>query len=84
MKEGNKKGAWTAKVGEKGQIVIPKEARELFGIEPGDTILVLWDKKRGIALMKADKLSHLFKAVLESDGVQDEDVDSNEDSDINN
>lgn len=32
------KYAWTAKVGEKGQIVIPKEAREVFGIHPGDTL----------------------------------------------
>ena len=32
------KYAWTAKVGEKGQIVIPKEAREVFGIRPGDTL----------------------------------------------
>ena len=31
----------TAKVGDRGQIVIPKEAREFFGIEPGDTLLIL-------------------------------------------
>ena len=43
-----------AKVGEKGQIVIPKEARDMFGIEPGDSIVVLGDIKRGIALLKAD------------------------------
>lgn len=47
------------KVGEKGQIVIPKEARNMFGIEPGDSIIVLCDKKKGIALAKAD--------VIESD-----------------
>lgn len=39
------------KVGEKGQIVIPKEAREMFGIAPGDTIVVAADEKRGIALL---------------------------------
>ena len=33
----------TAKVGEKGQIVIPKEARTLFGVQPGDTLLILGD-----------------------------------------
>ena len=33
----------TAKVGEKGQIVIPKDARTLFGIQPGDTLLILGD-----------------------------------------
>lgn len=44
------KYAWTVKVGEKGQIVIPKEAREVFGICPGDTLLVLGDEKQGIAI----------------------------------
>jgi len=44
------KYAWTVKVGEKGQFVIPKEARELFDIRPGDTIVVLADEKRGIAI----------------------------------
>ena len=44
------KYAWTATVGEKGQIVIPKQARELFGIKPGDTLLLLGDAKRGIAI----------------------------------
>ena len=40
------KYAWTVKIGEKGQFVIPKEARDIFGIHPGDTILVLADKKK--------------------------------------
>lgn len=44
------KYAWTVKIGEKGQFVIPKEARELFDIHPGDTILVLGDEERGIAI----------------------------------
>ena len=44
------KYAWTVKVGEKGQIVIPKEAREVFGIEPGDTLILLGDVKRGLAI----------------------------------
>ncbi len=41
----------TAKVGERGQIVIPKEAREVMGIKPGDTLLVLGDTKQGLALV---------------------------------
>ena len=41
----------TVKVGEKGQIVIPKGAREMFNIQPGDTLLLLADKTRGIALV---------------------------------
>lgn len=44
------KYAWTATVGEKGQIVIPKQAREIFGIHPGDTLLLLGDEKQGIAI----------------------------------
>ena len=44
------KYAWTVTVGEKGQIVIPKQAREVFGIKPGDTLVVLGDVKRGIAI----------------------------------
>ena len=44
------KNAWTVKIGEKGQFVIPKEARDMFDIHPGDTILVLGDVKRGSAI----------------------------------
>ena len=42
----------TVKVGEKGQIVIPKGAREMFGIKPGDTLVLLADIDRGIALVE--------------------------------
>ena len=44
------KYAWSVTVGAKGQIVIPKETRSLFGIEPGDTLLLLGDEERGIAI----------------------------------
>ena len=44
------KYAWSVTVGAKGQIVIPKEAREIFGIAPGDTLLLLGDETRGIAI----------------------------------
>ena len=46
----NGKYAWSVTVGAKGQIVIPKEAREIFGIQPGDTLLLLGDVERGIAI----------------------------------
>ena len=50
MKTPKDKLSASAKVGEKGQIVIPKEMREMFSIEPGDTVILLADKKRGIAI----------------------------------
>lgn len=46
----NGKNAWTVKIGEKGQFVIPKEARDMFDIHPGDTIIVLGDIEKGIAI----------------------------------
>ncbi|MBQ6883977.1 MAG: AbrB/MazE/SpoVT family DNA-binding domain-containing protein [Clostridia bacterium] len=52
------------KVGEKGQIVIPKEARQMFDINPGDSVLVLCDKKRGIAIIKADMVEELTDKIL--------------------
>ena len=48
------------KVGEKGQIVIPKEVRALFGIKPGDSLLVLADLKRGIAIPGKDKMEKII------------------------
>ncbi len=52
------KGKFVAlvKVGEKGQIVIPKGARDLFSIRPGDQLLLMADERRGIALMSADSI----------------------------
>lgn len=58
------KYAWTAKVGEKGQIVIPKEARDIFNIKPGDTLLLLGDDEKGIAIVQGDKFADLFSQVL--------------------
>ena len=45
-----------SKVGEKGQIVIPKEARDMFDIKPGDSVVVLCDKNRGMAIVQAESL----------------------------
>ena len=49
------------KVGDKGQIVIPKEAREVFGIKPGDSLLVMGDATKGLALVK----TQIFDSVVE-------------------
>lgn len=58
------KYAWSVKVGEKGQFVIPKEARELFGIRPGDTLLLLGDEKQGLAIPKKNVISELFSQIF--------------------
>ena len=55
----------TVKVGERGQIVIPKEARELFHIQAGDTLIILGDEKWGIAVTKADVLEQHAKQVFD-------------------
>ena len=49
----------TAKVGDRGQIVIPKEARELFNIRPGDTLLILGEKDTGLIISRPELLSDL-------------------------
>ena len=59
------KYAWTATVGEKGQIVIPKQAREEFHIKPGDTLLLLGDEKRGIAIPPKGAFAHLMEVAFE-------------------
>ena len=52
----------SVKVGPKGQITIPKEARAMFDISVGDTLMVLGDKTRGIALLKDDMFYGLMEA----------------------
>ena len=56
--------AWTVTVGEKGQIVIPKQARELFGIKPGDTLLLLGDTARGLAIPPRTALQDLHANIF--------------------
>lgn len=56
-----------SKVGEKGQIVIPKEARDMFGINPGDTVVLLCDKEKGMALVKSDLVEDTIDKMMPSD-----------------
>ena len=58
----------TAKVGERGQIVIPKDARELYGIHPGDTLLILGDEENGMIVTNPDVLSSLAERILDQIG----------------
>ena len=74
MKRAKAKGnkyAWTVKVGEKGQIVIPKEAREVFGIKPGDTLIMLADEHQGIAIPTKNTFSKLMGLSYHGDDSED-------------
>ena len=59
------KGAWTAVVGTKGQIVIPKEARDMFGIRPGDTLIILGDRERGLAIPPKEQFGDWIRRAFE-------------------
>ena len=61
MKE---KFAGISRVGEKGQIVIPKEAREMFNIKPGDNLIVLCDRKKGMAIVKSEILESTIDRIM--------------------
>ena len=66
--KGNSKRVFgTAKVGDRGQIVIPKEARELFNILPGDTLLILGEENKGLIVSRPELLRDLADEIFESD-----------------
>ena len=54
----------TAKVGDRGQIVIPKGARELLGIRPGDTLLIVGDAETGLVVSRPEVLNNLANEIL--------------------
>lgn len=56
----------TAKVGDRGQIVIPKEARELFKIQPGDTLLILGEEDTGLIVSKPEVLSDIANKLFQN------------------
>ena len=56
----------TAKVGERGQIVIPKEVRELFNIRPGDTLLILGEENKGLRISRPELLSDLADQIFDN------------------
>ncbi len=71
-KRGARRVIGTAKVGDRGQIVIPKEARELFGIQPGDTLLILGEEDTGLIVSRPEVLSSIANQIL--DGVKKEEA----------
>lgn len=62
----NDKFVGSVKVGPKGQIVIPKEAREMLNISTGDTLVLLADAKQGIAVQKYEVYEDFFEQVFNS------------------
>ena len=61
----------TAKVGDRGQIVIPKEAREYFGISPGDTLLILGKSETGLIVTRPETLNDLANRIFDSVETED-------------
>lgn len=55
----------SVRLGSKGQIVIPKEVREMFGLDVGDQLVLLADRKKGVALQTTDKLNPMMRRVFE-------------------
>lgn len=66
------KYAWTVTVGEKGQIVIPKQAREVFDIRPGDNLVLLGDEKRGLAIPPKTVFAQFAAAVFDTGREEDD------------
>ena len=62
----------TVKVGEKGQIVIPKEMRNMFDINAGDLVLLLADKEKGIAIVNNSQYMDFASAILDVQDKKDE------------
>ena len=58
------KYAWMVKIGEKGQFVIPKEARELFDLQPGQEILVLGDAAKGLAILPREQQQAFIQRIF--------------------
>ncbi len=74
MNKSEGKYIWTAKVGEKGQIVIPKEARQVFNIKPGDTLILFGDEAQGMAIVKNEMLTKFAEEYLKTQQPSEEEL----------
>ena len=63
-------------VGSKGQIEKKKKARDLFGIEPGDSLVLVGDEKEGLAIITNERVSRMLQNILKEDA--DDDSDPND------
>lgn len=70
--ENNPEGKFmsSVKVGPKGQVVIPKQVRDMFGIVPGDTLVLLADAEKGIAIERMEVFNRIADAILSGKGKQ--------------
>lgn len=82
MKNPKDKFIATVKISDKGQIVIPKQVRDMFGIEAGDTLLLLADKQQGIAIVENSKYMDFATAIMEAQKKGD-DADDDDNGDKN-
>ena len=57
----------SVKVGPKGQITIPALARKMFDINEGDTLMIMGDKNRGLAILKDDDFYELMGGIIQND-----------------
>lgn len=64
MSEEPRRAIATVKIGPKGQIVIPKEMREMFGLTPDTTVVILADSERGIAIQTMDRIEPFLKGLV--------------------
>ena len=62
----------SVKVGPKGQITIPVEARNMFNIKEGDTLMVMGDKIRGLAILKDDIFYSIMEGMISNEGDKNE------------
>lgn len=71
MQQGEGKFITSVKVGPKGQIIVPKEVRDMFHIQPGDMLLMLADMEQGIAIQTFDSTSEMFEKLFPAKKVMD-------------